>query len=255
MMLGINALLDDKRGWTYTFFALAVGCRPFSALYIIAAFIYFVLKDRNNGMNFGKMVKNNFLPLIPMMIIAIIYMSYNYARFRNPIEFGHNYLPEFTKTNTVKFSFRYVMDNLRGYLNPGIKFDDKLHVSFDQPFNFLIANPILFVGLYHAIKEDVKNKKICATRLIFIASVLVNFLLLCMHKTLGAWQFGARYTCDLIPIMFLTLFFVRKHSEENGEGLVLKGEKIERISLDKFELSMIAFGIILNVFGAVIMWS
>ena len=34
------------------------------------------------------------------------------------------------------------------------------------------------------------------------AAVLV---LTCMHRTLGGWQFGARYTCDVLPVAYLYL--------------------------------------------------
>ena len=34
-------------------------------------------------------------------------MGYNLARFGNPLEFGHNYLPEFTRAADGQFSFAY----------------------------------------------------------------------------------------------------------------------------------------------------
>ena len=43
------------------------------------------------------------LPLIPAMIIAIMYMYYNYIRFGNIFEFGHNYLPEFLEAEYKEF--------------------------------------------------------------------------------------------------------------------------------------------------------
>ena len=35
------------------------------------------------------------------------------------------------------------------------------------------------------------------------AGMALHILLLLMHKTLGGWQFGARYLCDVIPMMLL----------------------------------------------------
>ncbi len=251
-MLGVNALLDNKKGLTYSFFALAVGCRPFSAIYLIVAFLYFILKEKKQNLEVKKMIKGNLLPIIPVIIIATIYMVYNYVRFRNPFEFGHNYLPEFSTEGGIQFSFSHFPENIKSILNLGIRFDDKLHINFNQPFNFLIANPIIIVAIYHAIKNIAKTHKISLTRLIFLSGGVAIILLTLLHRTLGGWQFGARYTCDIIPMMFLSLFFTR--TNENDKAIISDGEKIECISLDRFEIAVITFGIILNVFGAVIMW-
>ncbi len=252
LLLGVNSLLDNKKGWTYAFFALAVGCRPFSAVYIIAAFLYFAYKDRQSG--FWNIVKSNMIAAIPLIIIAIIYMSYNFARFGNPLEFGHNYLPEFTTSEKGQFSFAYFLDNLKDLLRFGISFDEKMHLTFDQPFCFLIANPIILVAIYREIKEFFQTKIFCIPRLIFILSIVLNLMFICLHRTLGAWQFGARYTCDLVAVSFLTLFLTSKGADEEAKSLVTEGKTVDKVAFDRFEITMIAFGVILNVFGATIMW-
>ena len=43
-------------------------------------------------------------------------MALNYARFGNITEFGHNYLPEFTRTTTGQFNLSYLKENLMHYL-------------------------------------------------------------------------------------------------------------------------------------------
>ena len=72
--------------------------------------------------------------------------------------------------------------------------------------------------------------------------ITLNILLICMHKTLGAWQFGSRYICDVLPFVFLAL-------------LLNKDDKnIEIIDLNKFEVVCMILGIILNIFGVFIMY-
>ena len=60
-----------------------------------------------------------------------------------------------------------------------------------------------------------------------------NLLLLCMHKTMGGWQFGARYTCDLLPFAYMYL--------------AVKGRS-GRVAL--WELAVGIFAFLFNLFGA-----
>ena len=42
-------------------------------------------------------------------------------------------------------------------------------------------------------------------------------VLLCLHRTLGGWQFGARYTADLLPLT-VVWFAVRRPRWQPGCG-------------------------------------
>lgn len=256
--IAVGYLLDSKKALTYFFLALAVGCRPFSAIYIIAAFLFFALKDM--GKPWKEILLKNLQPLIPMILIAIIYMSYNYVRFNNPLEFGHNYLPEFTRIeddNYGQFSINYLWNNIKTLLSMKLPFDEKPDMIINSPFMFFIANPIFLVCIYDGVIKIIKYKKISLSRFIFSIAMIINFICICLHKTLGGWQFGARYTCDLMAFAFLDLFLYRnKNTIENNstKKLILKDESIGIISLNKFEIALIIFGIIFNVYGAIELW-
>ena len=62
------------------------------------------------------LVKDKWYWAIGCGAIAISYMALNYARFGNITEFGHNYLPEFTRTTTGQFNLSYLKENLMHYL-------------------------------------------------------------------------------------------------------------------------------------------
>ena len=47
-----------------------------------------------------------------MAVIALSYMILNFARFGNITEFGHNYLPEFTRSELGQFNIGYMAENL-----------------------------------------------------------------------------------------------------------------------------------------------
>ena len=235
--LAIDFFLKDKKALTYLFLALAVGCRPFSAVYMVMFFVYYLIKEKD--VKFYKRLLNNIKPLIPAMIVAIIYMIYNYIRFDNILEFGHNYLPEFTREVDGQFSINYLFPNLKALFFNRINIGDRLTLNFEMPFSFLIANPIILVFFYRCIKTIVKKEKVNVLRYLIVVAILINIILICLHRTLGGWQFGARYTCDFVPFVLLGI-------------IISKDNKVNKlIKLDKFEIMCIIFGILLNVFGAI----
>lgn len=237
-ILAIDSFLKKKKTLVFFFLSLAVGCRPFSAIYMVMFFIYYLITDENKLIY--KKIFNNLKPLIPAIIVAICYMTYNYIRFDNILEFGHNYLPEFLEAEHGQFSLYYLLPNLKKLIFNTIHIRSNINLSIDMPFCFLIANPVIIVYLYHSIRNIIKTKKNDILRLMIIISVFINIILICMHRTLGAWQFGARYTCDILPFVFLGLLLLNKNN---------------KINLDKFEIVCMMFGIILNIFGAIIMYT
>ena len=183
-------------------------------------------------------------------------MGYNYARFENPLEFGHNYLPEFTRAQNGQFSLTYFAYNFKELFTKPITFGDDMKLNFPMPFMFYVANPLYIAAAYRAIKEIIKTHKISITRLIFLCSIALGIFLTCCHRTLGAWQFGARYTCDMLPFVFLCMLITKQKSQENvsDNAILLAGEEASMSKLDRFEIACIVFGIILNFFGVFIMW-
>ena len=64
----------------------------------------------------------------------------------------------------------------------------------------------------------------------------VMLICLCLHKTLGGWQFGARYTCDMLPMALMYM-------------CLSGGEK----RLKAWEKGAAVFGIAFNIYGALAM--
>ena len=71
-------------------------------------------------------------------------------------------------------------------------------------FSFLLASPIFILLLVQCAAD------LCARRFTLLKGGLMlcfilHLLLLLMHRTFGGYQFGARYTCDMIPYAVLYL--------------------------------------------------
>ena len=173
--------------------------------------------------------------LIPLGVAAA-YMWYNYARFGSVLEFGHNYLPEFTEAENGQFHLSYIFANLKNIFLRPIAFGEGLSLEYPvfDGFLFYVANPF-FLLLFGQIVSDARHRQMDAMRYVLLAAMLLNLLLLCWHKTFGGWQFGARYTCDLLPLALAYLCLAKRQS------------------LCRWERFAAWFGILLNVYGALAM--
>ena len=197
----------------YAMAALAVGCRPFSVCMFLPLMAYFYTADKDRPR--ADRIRGQIRSLIIPAFIALCYMLYNYVRFGNVLEFGHNYLPEFTRSEKGQFSLSYILPNLYNLLLRPVtlRADLTLEYPLFDGFMFYIANP-MFLIWFAAVVKDVLQKKLDAVRLCIVIAVLIELLLLCAHKTLGGWQFGARYTVDMLPMALMYLLL--KKDEPGG---------------------------------------
>jgi hypothetical protein len=232
LMWGAYFTIKQKRTASIVMFALAVGCRPFSICYLPVALIYFLWTDKD------LRVKNYIAPVLSALLIGVAYGWYNYIRFGNPIEFGHNYLPEFTRAEYGQFNLRYLSANLRNIFLRPIKLlpSGGLDLPMFDGFMFYVANPF-FIALIVRIIKDIRSRVMPLPAAALCVGLIINLLLLCTHKTFGGWQFGARYTIDLIPYAFIYI-------------LISGRTKLSR--LDEF---LCGFGLLFNSYGAMKMFT
>lgn len=176
----------------------AAGCRPFQMVYLP---VVLFLLWKTSGDNFGDWVRRYWLCVVPAAVLGCVYMGLNLTRFGNIFEFGHNYLPEFTTAEHGQFSPVYLLENLYNLIRlPPMEKGRMLFPQFNG-FNLFLVNP-LFLSALVAI---FKHKEKCDWKLVAMAGglVVLNLILLCLHRTMGGWQFGNRYTIDALPVAFL----------------------------------------------------
>ncbi len=157
--------------WSFVFWALAVGCRPLQALYLP---VLLILLFRNQRLPLGKWLCQLPRFLLAPAGIALCYCWLNYARFGNPLEFGHSYLPEMLNAPHGQFNPYYMFvrgdncatSNLASVLRwPSLSdydwsfslahplqslgdfFRYKLHFPSHNGFFYPLANPI-FISMY-----------------------------------------------------------------------------------------------------------
>ena len=213
-------------------YALSVGCRPFSAL--LGPVLLMLHIDRMRAQRRG--FREGALKLAPGLIvglaIAACYGAYNYARFGNPLEFGHNYLPEFTRSEHGQFSLSYIAGNWRTLFFGAPFAVDGATITLNQfGFSMFLSCPILICNLVW-LAEDLIHRRLTPTKLAILAMGALNVLLLLMHRTLGGHQFGARYALELVPLCFAWLL-----------------ASPDRKSLSRWESVLLSFGLAFNFLG------
>lgn len=241
LLLAISFAVRGKRALAYLLVAFAVGCRPFSAFAFLPLFAYFYMQDKEKGRGFLRTALMQWKAWLPVFAVAAAYMWYNWVRFDNPLEFGHNYLPEFTEAENGQFNLTYMAENLFNiWIRPVVlKLNLTLEYSVFNGFMFYVANPF-FLLFFAAAFRNVKKRSASAVRVCLVAAMLFIMLALCVHKTFGGWQFGARYTVDMLPLA-LAYYLL---SPRGGEG---------EPRLRAWEKAAAYFGILFNVYGALAM--
>ena len=233
--------------FAFALLACAVGCRPFQILYFFP-FLFIILYRKREKII--QAVKYCIAPAV----IGGLYMVYNYIRFKDPLEFGHNYLPEFRRVPGGQFSTEYISDNLRiGFLQmPFYKADNGELAINKFGFAFWVGS-ILFLVMVICLIYRLLNRGGNKGDGIAIAGLLICILIhlfsFTLHKTYGGWQFGGRYYADALPaVLVLCCLCMRPYL---GDG---KKDKTIRLSFYSLALIALAFGIWLNIYGVLKMF-
>lgn len=227
-------------GWSFFFWSCAVGCRPMVIVYLplLIVMLFRRWKDEHSHQACFKMIKEKWYWAISPILFSIVYMGLNYARFGNPLEFGHNYLPEFIRAEEGQFSLSYAAKNLDLILRlPQIGGENGalVYASYDCMAFWLIA-PITISFLGAWVFAVISKWKKQAFEIVGLPMMLgVHLMIVCCHRTLGGFQFGNRYLVDMLPYVFF--------------GLLIFKSKNESMSLLNFPLFMLGFSV--NLIGTV----
>ena len=189
--------------------ACAVGCRPMALIFlpVPAVILYHRMRRQEPSSSLLHLLRRRWYWLLGPALLGGSYMALNWARFGNPLEFGHTYLPEFMRAPEGQFSFSYFLNNFPLLFRlPSLQADGKLSFpTFDTALFFLVdpfSLPVIAAFLY-ALFRGRKARKVQAAGLCVLAMAYI--FILCSHRTLGGWQFGNRYFKDIMPWMFFGL--------------------------------------------------
>ena len=205
--LSLMAIVHAKKGQggiALACWACAVGCRPMSALYLPV--LVWLLWQNKGKLTFWQWVAKRWYWALPTLLIAGSYMALNQARFGNPFEFGHNYLPEFVRAENGQFSLTYFAKNFPLLLRlPGWDAERQRAIYFTgDTIAFWLIDPLYLCVGAAWVYGLVKRRSLPAAAMLPVM-VVAHVFILCCHRTLGGWQFGNRYMVDMMPWLFYGL--------------------------------------------------
>lgn len=197
--MSLLMMLNNKVTLSLLLYAFSVGCRPFNVLFGPVLLSVYLMHCHENKICVRGIVAKAAPGIFLGLGVAFVYAWYNWYRFGNPFEFGHNYLPEFSWQGGVQFSLSHIAANVRTFIL-GLPFhreNGTWSLSLFG-FSFLAACPVFLVMIIRFLR-DILRKKLSVSAGILMGCFAVHLLLLLTHRTFGGYQFGARYTCDLLP--------------------------------------------------------
>ncbi len=200
-------------------YALAVGCRPFNACYGPLLMATWYLRQRHLSL---RAAVKKLLPGIALgLTVAAVYALYNWVRFGNPLEFGHNYLPEFTRSEHGQFSLTHLLQNARTFLiGLPLSFTNGQWSFSKFGASVFLSNPALLLLLLGYAGMLMRGRARLSSHLTMLTFAAHLFLLL-LHRTGGGFQLGARYAVDLVPYVLIYLSRRRSHSLRPWEMVLL----------------------------------
>ncbi len=221
-MLAFYGALHSRGGWTYAgpaCLACAVGCRPFQAMYVPVILYALWTGHRQPGESVLQTLRRIAPKLAAPLAIALAYAVYNIIRFDSPLEFGHNYLPEYLRSEHGQFSTHYIGQNIANILRLPYLEDAQLRFPSAFGFAFFLANPLYLLAVAR-LTEGAIRRRLDRFDALLLGCAAVHFALFLLHKGFGAWQFGTRYLIDVLPA--LGWFALRKDRPIRFlEGLIM----------------------------------
>ena len=187
--------ISSRPALAYVALVFAVGCRPFYFFYLP---LFVVLDLRWGKRRVGQIFRTAVLSLFPYMIVMALF---NWARFHNPLEFGHAYLPWSRQLKNGIFSLAYLPSNLfHTFINlPTIGGKTHFLEFHGRGTAFVLNNPIVGLGIA-GLSSPFLEKEIRGTATLVLLTVWFCLLL---HESNGWFQFGLRYSIDVAPIAAL----------------------------------------------------
>lgn len=209
-LMALTYALRGAGGRALTLWACAVGCRPTVILFlpVLLALLWRAWCAENPASGPGMLLRKKLYWGVGPLLLGVSYMTLNFLRFGNVLEFGHNYLPEFVRAPQGQFSLSYLGENIGKLFRLPRWQGDELPLDFQMidGMAFWLVNPMLLaIAAAWGCAVWKKRREHLSLLWVLPPLVLAYIFVLCCHRTLGGWQFGNRYLLDVMPWLFCGL--------------------------------------------------
>ncbi len=209
---------DEKKSIRLAFFgslfgALAFGCRPpvaLANLFVIPMLVVYLKKHKFTKKLFGELV----VAALPYVVIGILLMCYNYARFESPFEFGQAYqLTAADQSNYGSIASYFSQTKMIAVAN-AVLYNFVNYNPICEAFPYVIFNgillnfPILWFAVIGLSPEGVLKRMKEQQMRAFIVMLFVIPLVIAIMDALWSPFMTERYRMDQYWIMGVLCFLV-----------------------------------------------
>ncbi len=184
--------------------ALAFGFATRATLVFAAVYFYWQLLRPANGERFERkeLVRRFALFSAPCLAVGLGLLWYNYARFENPLEFGHVYLAGGSLPRIRDFGLfhpAFINRNLTAALTltPRIGVEAPWFQISQHGLSVFLTTPVLLLLL-----RPKRTHPLMRPIMVTFAVLMVPILL---YQNTGWQQFGYRFLLDVLPLLVCAL--------------------------------------------------
>ena len=242
LLLILNLENNNKTRFKLCFIGISYGLvvcsRPIYVFYIIPIVICvweYIFKNKKVD------IKNGLAFAIPIIIIALLQMWYNYTRFDNPLEFGQFYQLTINDPSEQQVETGMSIEGVLSYLfnppifnreYPFVGFNDSGvnngNIIYSETIYGLVWYPYLLILLF--FKNRAKNKEYRKKLMAITISMIVIGIIMLVLNTCWAGM-NQRYLVDILPILSILalinwLMYINESKNEEAKAERLKTYKI-----------------------------
>ena len=209
---------EEKKSIRLAFFgslfgALAFGCRPpvaLANLFVIPMLVVYLKKHKFTKKLFGELV----VAAMPYVVIGILLMCYNYARFESPFEFGQAYQLTAADQSSYGSIASYFSQTKMIAVANAVLYNFVNYNPICEAFPYVIFNgillnfPILWFAVIGLSPEGVLKRMKEQQMRAFIVMLFVIPLVIAVMDALWSPFMTERYRMDQYWIMGVLCFLV-----------------------------------------------
>lgn len=207
------------------FIALIAGCRPqliVGSIFALFIFGKYWFSQKDGKILYKDKIKMIVMFLLPVIIVAVVLMYYNYIRFNSPFDFGANY--NLTSNDMTKRGFRLdrIWTGLFYYLfvtpNISVRFPFLKQIRMDSAFQGVTISEWLYGGFlttnlitWYNLLIFYFKKEMQVLKLFWpcIVSITVGLIIVILDTQMAGLL--TRYYCDfslffLVPAASIIMF-------------------------------------------------
>ncbi len=201
--LAYLAAIELKGIWAFLVTGILIGCAMLTRNHLVFTGIwpaYYLLKK--NWTNQPKVYLYALTGLLPVFIMGLLFLAYNYARFNSPFEVGiryHNmatvFVSDYKKYGA--FNLHYLPINFYyQYIYYPLPPKEESYMGG----SLFLLSPVFFYA-FRAMIRQFRNPNIW----LWLISILATSVPILLLMGTGWIQYGPRYTLDFtIPLLLLT---------------------------------------------------